>query len=68
MTVKDIFMKRRMAQIAARYEAGRAYAKEEMAALAGMLTRVPEVPEGCEGNSDFEEGYYAYLDEPDGPM
>ena len=62
--MEKAFMERRMAQIKRRYEAGRKYAKQECAALAGAA-ETPEVPEDCLDDSDFEAGYNAYLEEPD---
>lgn len=62
--MKKAFMERRMAQIERRYEAGRKYARQEAAALAGMAED-PKVPDDCLDNSDFEDGYNDWLTEPD---
>lgn len=49
-----------------RFAQGQRYAKEEVASLAGMA-ETPEIPEGCEGDPDFERGYHHHLDQSDAP-
>ena len=57
---KQIYADKKQIQIKSRYNAGREYAKQECAYLAGMAVE-PEVPEGCLGNGDFQVGYDGYL-------
>jgi hypothetical protein len=64
--MESTFMERRLAQMESRHEAGRKYAKQECAALAGMAED-PKMPEECENDPDFEAGYQAYLEDPDAP-
>ena len=47
-----------------RRKQGYDYAQQENGALAGMA-EMPKMPDGCEGNPDFEAGYHEYYDERD---
>ena len=47
------------------YVAGRKYAKEESASLAGVWPD-PSIPNEYLGHPEFERGYEDYLNEPSG--
>ena len=43
------------------FRKGQKYAQQENGALAGMA-EMPDMPEGCEDDPDFQAGYYDFFE------